>query len=184
MMYIVIIYMTQAPSTNCIILFYYYLVLCRRRSVHMDQRTAMRLQGLREPAGPWAEVRERMVLVGHPGQDIGYQPDISWLDVHSMEQEWSQEETTAGQRRVRHQWHCGVVSERAQQRIRRRHSMARHRLLSREAIRMRGQRRAPQLRGRHQPRTPALNATIDTSTNITTILPCDHPPTIFSPLPG
>lgn len=183
-MYIVFFYVTQAPSTNFIILFYYYSVLCRRRSVHMDQRTAMRLQGLREPAGPWAEVRERMVLVSHPGQDIGYQSNIGWLDVHSMEHEWPQEETAAGQRRVRHQWHCGVVSERAQQRIRRRHSVARHWLLSRETIRVRGQRRAPQLRGRHQPWTPALNVTIATSTNITTTLPYNHPPTTFSPLPG
>jgi len=124
-----------------------------------------------------------MVLVSHPGQDIGNQSDISWLDVHSVEQEWPQEDTAAGQRRVRHQWHSGVVSERTQQRIRRRHSVARHRLLSREAIRVRGQRRASQLRGRHQPRTPALNATFATSTDITT-LPCDHPPTTSPPLPG
>jgi len=39
-----------------------------------------------------------MVLVGHPGQDTGYQPDTSWLDLQSMEQEWAQEDTTAGQR--------------------------------------------------------------------------------------
>lgn len=169
-----IVYVTQVPSINIIILFSYYSVFRRRRSVHMDQRTAVRLQGLREPVGPWAKDRERMVLVGHPGQDTGYQPDTSWLDLQSMEQEWAQEDTTAGQRWVRHQWHSGVVPERAQQRIRRWHCVARHWLLSREAVRVRRQRRATQLRGRHQPRPPTLNSVIATITKIT-ILPFNHP---------
>lgn len=175
-MYIVIVYATQVLSTNIIILFYYFSVFRRRRSVHMDQRTSVRLQGLREPVGPWAEDRERMVLVGHPRQDTGYQPDTNWLDVQPMEQEWTQEDTTAGQRWVRHQRHSGVVSECAQQRIRRRHCVARHRLLSREAVRVRGQWRATQLRGSHQPRPPTLNVTIANFTKIT-IPPCDHPHT-------
>jgi len=84
----------------------------------MDQRAAVRLQGLRKPVGPGAEDRERMVLVGHPGQDSGHQPDAGRLDVQPVEQGRSQEDAAAGQRRVRHQRHGGVVSERAEQRVR------------------------------------------------------------------
>lgn len=130
----------------------------RRCSVHLDQRSALRLQGLREPFGPGAEERERMVLVGHPRQDTGHQPDSGRLDLQAVEQERSQEGTATGQRRVRHQRHGGVVPERAEQRVRRRYRVARHRLLSREAVRVRGQRRASQLRGRHQPGTPTLRS--------------------------
>jgi len=122
----------------------------------MDQRTAVRLQGLREPVGPGAEERERMVLVGDPGQAVVHEPDAGRLDVQPVEQERPQEDAAAGQRRVRHQRHRGVVPERVEQRVRRRHRVARHRLLSREAVRVRGQRRAAQLRGRHQPGAAAV----------------------------
>lgn len=97
-----------------------------------------------------------MVLVGDARQAGGHQPDAGWLDVQPVEQERAQEDAAAGQRRVRHQRHAGVVPERAEQRVRRRHSVARHRVLSREAVRVRGQRRAAQLRGRHQPGAPAV----------------------------
>lgn len=103
-----------------------------------------------------------MVLVGDPRQDTGHQSDAHRVDVQPVEQERPQEDAAARQRRVRHQRHGGVVPERAQQRVRRRHRVARHRLLSREAVRVRGQRRAAQLRGRHQPGTPTLNAITNT----------------------
>lgn len=137
----------------------------------MDQRTAVRLQGLREPVRPGTEERERLVLVGHARQDHGHRPDAGGLDVHPVEQERPQEEAAAGQRRVRHQRHRRVVPERAEQRVRRRYRVARHRVLSREAVRLRGQRRAAQLRGLHQPDAPALSApVVVTSSHI------PHPP--------
>lgn len=125
----------------------------------MDQRTVVRLQGLREPAGLGAEERERMVLVSDPRQDIGHQPDARDLDVQPLEQERPQEAAATGQRRVRHQRHRRVVPERVEQRVRRRHRVARHRLLPREAVRVRGQRRAAQLRSRHQPGHKAVKRT-------------------------
>lgn len=122
----------------------------------MDQRAAVRLQRLREPAGPGAEERERLVLVGDARQAGGHRPDAGRLDVQPVEQDRAQEGAAAGQRRVRHQRYAGVVPERAEQRVRRRHRVARHRVLPREAVRVRGQRRAAQLRGRHQPGAPAV----------------------------
>jgi len=145
----------------------------------MDQRTAVRLQGLREPVGPGAEERERMVLVGHPGQAVVHEPDAGRLDVQPVEQERPQEDAAAGQRRVRHQRHRGVVPERVEQRVRRRHRVARHRLLPREAVRVRGQRRAAQLRGRHQPDAAALGPSVPSPT--TALVPSRPVPSAFRP---
>lgn len=141
----------------------------------MDQRAAVRLQGLREPRGPGAEEAERLVLVGHARQDTGHQPDAGRMDVQPVEQERPQEGAAAGQRRVRHQRHVRVVPERAQQRVRRRHRVARHRLLSREAVRVRGQRRAAQLRRRHQPGAQALSPSLVSSSELSPSFP--PPPT-------
>lgn len=127
-----------------------------RRALHLDVGSPLRLQGLREPQGPGAPQHLRLVLVRHPREDGAHQPGAAGLGLQPLVADGAQEGAPARQRRIRHQRHQRVVPERAQQRVQRRHRLARRGLLPREALRVRGQRRAAQLRGRHQPGPQAL----------------------------
>lgn len=68
----------------------------------------------------------------------------------------AQEATTARQCRIRHQRHIRVVHERPQQRVQRRHRVARRGLLPREARRLRRLRGTAQLRRQHESRPPSV----------------------------
>lgn len=117
----------------------------------------MRLQGLREPARPRTQERLRLVLVREPREDPTDQQDSGRLGLQPLVPDGPQEAAAAGQRGIRHQRHQRVVPLHPEQRVQRRHRLARRRLLPREARRLRGLGRAPQLRGVHEPRHPPVN---------------------------
>lgn len=112
----------------------------------------MRLQGLREPPRPRTEERLRLVLVGEPREDGADEPGAQRVELQPVVVHRAQEAAPAGQRRVRHQPDDRVLPVDPQQRLQRRHRVARRRLLPREARRLRGLRGAAQLRRGHEPR--------------------------------
>lgn len=128
----------------------------RRRSLHLDVRASLRLQGLRESTWPRAQVPVRLVLVGESREDGTHQPDAERLGLQSVVADRPQEGQTAGQCRVWHQRHQRVLHVRPEQRLQRRHRLARRRMLPWKAVRLRGLRGVAQLRGQHQPRYSPL----------------------------
>lgn len=128
----------------------------RRRSLHLDVRTSLRLQGLRESTWPRAQVPVWLVLVGESREDGTHQPNTERLGLQSVVADRPQEGQAAGQRRVWHQRHQRVLLVRPEQCLQRRHRLARRRVLPWETVHLRGLWGVAQLRGQYQPRYSPL----------------------------
>lgn len=107
---------------------------------------------MRKPPRPRAQEPLRMVLVREQGEDVAHEPGTQRLELQPLVIHRPQEAAPAGQRRIRHQPNKRIVLVHPQQRLQRRHCLARRRLLPREAHRLRGFRRTSELRRGHEPR--------------------------------